>query len=394
MAFDVYSERGTPLEKQWRNFQQIVGKPYDKDSVDAYTRARIIWMYGTETEQWYFYHNYARSTDNEEIKKAITEIRRTEDQQRSALTYFFDPTSSVLEITLGYEQLAVDLTAAIAKDEPDDYVKQTLDFALIEDFDHLFRYSVLMSRIEPNKDPAQIVRHKTDIKAGRPTAEEHRHPLDTLRNHVNAKTADPISLVHILSIVAPEQQVRQYYMSQGYFNTDEEARRLYAEIGEIEEQHVTQYEALMDPTLSMLEMAFIHEYNEAYDYYSCLQMETDQRFKSFWERELAEEVEHIRIVGDLLKKYENKDPQQLMPGQLPKPIMIQSAKDYVNNIIQTQRDLRPYDKQYMQKDKLPQNWPSYEYLKIVDAANAPSTHFEQFGKGGMQTGQRGPEFRM
>ena len=63
---------------------------------------------------------------------------------------------------------------------------------------------------DPSADPNQIVRHGTDIRPGRPTAEEHRHPLDSLRYHVDAKTADPITLLHILSITAPEQQTRQY----------------------------------------------------------------------------------------------------------------------------------------------------------------------------------------
>ena len=49
-----------------------------------------------------------------------------------------------LEQTIGYEQLAVDLTAELAKREKDFYVKKALDFALLEDFDHLYRYSDLL----------------------------------------------------------------------------------------------------------------------------------------------------------------------------------------------------------------------------------------------------------
>jgi len=44
--------------------------------------------------------------------------------------------------------VAVDLTANLAKNEPDSYVKQTLDFALLEDFDHLYRYACLYDYIE------------------------------------------------------------------------------------------------------------------------------------------------------------------------------------------------------------------------------------------------------
>ena len=46
---------------------------------------------------------------------------------------------TILEHTIGYEQLAVDLTAIMAQNETDAYVKAALDFALLEDFDHLYR---------------------------------------------------------------------------------------------------------------------------------------------------------------------------------------------------------------------------------------------------------------
>lgn len=374
MALNVYSERGIPLDKQWANFQQITPKPFDKDSVDAYTRTRVIWMWGAENEQWYFYHNFSRSTNNDEILGAIAQIRRTEDQERSQLGSFLDPRASTLENTIAIEQLAVDLTAAIARDEPDQYIKQALEFGLLEDFDHLFRYSVLMSQLE-NKDANSILQGRTDIKPGRPTAQEHLHPLDTLRKHSSAQASDPLSILHVMSIVAPEQQTREYYNSHGYLFKEEEARQLYAEIGEIEEQHVTHYESLLDPTLTMLEMAFLHEYNEVYDYYSCLEMETDPRFRAVWERNLQEEFQHVQMMGSLLRKYGGREPEQLMPDRLPKPLVIQPAKDYVNHLLQTQVDLRASGQQFVPKDRLPSDWPSYQYLETVGAANAPSNRF-------------------
>ena len=51
---------------------------------------------------------------------------------------------TILEHTIGYEQLAVDLTADMAQKEPNSFVKAQLDFALVEDFDHLYRYADLL----------------------------------------------------------------------------------------------------------------------------------------------------------------------------------------------------------------------------------------------------------
>ena len=41
---------------------------------------------------------------------------------------------NILDETIIYELLAVDLTAHMAQCEPDKYVKESLDFALLEDF--------------------------------------------------------------------------------------------------------------------------------------------------------------------------------------------------------------------------------------------------------------------
>ena len=66
---------------------------------------------------------------------------------------------SVLETTLGYEQVAVDLTAWLAQNEPDDYVRETFDFGLLEDLsknkDYVDNYLEVKSR-EASKKATEI----------------------------------------------------------------------------------------------------------------------------------------------------------------------------------------------------------------------------------------------
>lgn len=52
----------------------------------------------------------------------------------------------------------------------------------------------------------------------------------------------------------------------------------------IEEQHVTQYGALLDPGMTWLENLLLHEYTECYLYWSCVEDETDLHIKKIWER--------------------------------------------------------------------------------------------------------------
>lgn len=85
----------------------------------------------------------------------------------------------MLEVTIGYEQVAVDLTAILARTEPDKYVKAALDLALLEDFDHLYRYANLIDLVQ-GKRAEEITGSFTEITVGRPTVAEHHHPKDEI----------------------------------------------------------------------------------------------------------------------------------------------------------------------------------------------------------------------
>ena len=93
--------------------------------------------------------------------------------------------------------------------------------------------------------------------------------------------------------MAAEQQTHDYYMNIGPLFADPVARQLYAEIASIEEQHVTQYESIIDPDETWLEKWLLHEASEVYNYYSCVQQETNPRIKAIWERFLDYELGHL-----------------------------------------------------------------------------------------------------
>ena len=68
------------------------------------------------------------------------------------------------------------------------------------------------------------------------------------------------------------------------------------EIAEAEEEHVTQYEPVPDPKVTWPEKAALKQVNEAYNYFSCWQTETDPRLKGLWEQFYRMELEHIQQV--------------------------------------------------------------------------------------------------
>lgn len=350
-------------EKPNRTFMETIPswkgvslKPYDKYEADPYTKARIILMNGIETEAVMFGHNFHRNCMDTELRRDLAFCRRMEQLQQKSINWLSPSNESTLELTIGYEHLAVDLTAWLAMNEPDPYAKQCMDFALLEDFDHLYRYSDLL--LFDESIPAHtLVRDYIDITPGRPTIAEHRHPLDSVRRPMDARNADIRTILGSLILTAGEQQTMNFYMNVGNSIPEGPGRDLYQEIAMVEEQHVTHYGSLLDPSLTWLENLLMHEYMECYLYYSFVMTETDPRIKEFWDVCLEQELMHLHMACDLLKKHEGKEWQQVMPhdGTFPELLKFEPTKDYVREILETQVDLTEDGENMATVDSLPDN---------------------------------------
>ncbi|MBR2933630.1 MAG: hypothetical protein IKC33_04900, partial [Clostridia bacterium] len=123
-------------------------QPYNKHEVDAFTKVRLILAQGTEFEANANSHQMARHTYNNDIRRRIANIRRQEQLQHKMLSSLKPKDENMLETTLSYEQLAVELTAIMAQRAKNYVLKQQLDFALLEDFDHLYRFCDLLEMEE------------------------------------------------------------------------------------------------------------------------------------------------------------------------------------------------------------------------------------------------------
>ena len=266
-----------------------------------------------------------------------------------------------LEQTIGYEQLAVDLTAFMAQRSKDKNVKAALDFALLEDFDHLYRYADLLEN-DSNIHAEELVGRYTEIMPGRPTISHHRHPADEVKHHIDAKKADFATMLDTHIITAAEQQTMNYYMNLGAFYHNDYGRKLYTEIGMVEEQHVTQYGSLIDPNATPLECMLMHEYVECYLYYSMYQDETDNYIRQVWERCLEQEIVHLHKANELLKKYENKDWQCVLPqGDFPDLIKLHSNIDYVRKVLAKTANNTANLEGYIDVCDLPDNAEFFKY---------------------------------
>lgn len=374
MSFNALAEKGIPLEKQLRTWHDIVKRPYNRTDVDCYTRTRQILMNGIEVEAWNFKHHFARTCHDIELKRTLARIRRIEDMQQTTVNWLAPANQSVLDTTLGYEQVAVDLTAWLAQNEPDDYVKETFDFGLLEDFDHLYRYSQ-WAYLTEGTNPNLILQDKTDVVLGRPTQNHHNCNGARVRKHYDKTTTSPITKVNILTLLSGEQQTHNYYAEHGFMYGNDDLRRTYAEICDVEEEHVTMYESLIDPTESMFEKLLLHEFTEVCNYYNCYKDETNPRIKQIWEEFTQMELGHLQIAAELFKEHERRDPEEVIGEKIVLPCHFESQKDYVTDILTNEIDKRldgSFEMSYSNLEDLPEDWVSYEVQREVGKDGAPT----------------------
>ncbi|MFI7703674.1 hypothetical protein [Nonomuraea sp. NPDC049480] len=279
----------------------------------------------------------ARHCPGTDLKRQLARVRYIEAQQQKAVNWLLPGVSSVLETTIAYEQVAVDLTAWVARMEPDPYLRQAYEFGVLEDFDHLYRYANLYEMIEHRK-AEKIVDNLTEVMPGRPTYLHHRDGRDNVRQPYDRSRTEPLSRLHALTIMSAEQQTMNYYMNVGPTQMEPIARQLYQEIGLIEEEHVTHYESLVDPGESWWERLLNHEYNECYLYYSFMETESDPKVKSIWELHLNMELEHLRLAAELFKRFDGRDPDQVLAPALPPPVTFEPNKRFIRHLIATQID--------------------------------------------------------
>jgi len=348
-VFNPLDHKGIPLDKQVRSWRELDVEPIDPEAVDPYTRCRIITMNGIETEAILFSHQFARNNADVDVRRQLAFTRYAESQQQRVVNWLLPGLASVLETTLGYEQVAVDLTAWVARHEPDPYLRQAYEFGVLEDFDHLYRYANLYEMVERRK-AEKVVDALTEVMPGRPTVVEHRHPFDEVRTPYDKNAVDAQSKLNALTILSAEQQVMIYYMNVGPQYMEPIARQLYQEISLIEQEHVTHYESLLDAGENWWERLLTHEYNECWLYHSFMEQESDPRIRAIWELHLQMELGQLQVAADLLRRYDGREPEQIVGSAgVPEPLRFEPNKEYLRHLLATQIDLNKLGEGYVRE---------------------------------------------
>src|SRR3982751_2444711 len=308
MTINLLQDKGTPLDRQRLSWKQMAGKPISKLDDDAFTRVRVILMNGLELDSLRTKQIALRC--NADARMPLAQLMRIEQHQATSINWLIGADHSPIETTIGYEQTAIEVTASVAQLEPDAYLAQGYRYALLEDFDHLYRYTALLDRLE-GKDANNITQGYTDIVPARSTLFHHRAPEHDLLEPYGPNAALATKL-HALTLTGGEYQTHDYYMNIGPIFADALARQLYAEIASVESQHIVHYGSMLNPNESPLEKLLICEANEVWNYAACAEQESNTRVKAIWERFLDYELGHLELAMRLFKDVERRDPAEVL----------------------------------------------------------------------------------
>ena len=86
MSFNPFEEKAIPVEKTFMDWKTMYPKPYNKNTVDPYTKTRIVLMNGTEFEAQWFSRNFSRHCPDNCLRRELAMMRRTEQQQQKRIS--------------------------------------------------------------------------------------------------------------------------------------------------------------------------------------------------------------------------------------------------------------------------------------------------------------------
>lgn len=367
MAINLLTERGQPLDRQQFSWKDVVRNPISKLDDDAFTRVRTILMNGVELDSLRIKQVMLRS--NGPLRAPIAQLMRVEQHQATLVNWLIGADHSPIETTIGYEQTAIEVTASVAQLEADAYLAQGYRYALLEDFDHLYRYSALLDRLE-GKDANNITQGHTDIVPARPTLVHHRAAEHDLLAPY-ARDASLATKLHALTLTGGEYQTHDYYMNIGPLFADPLARQLYAEIASVESQHIVHYGSMINPDESPLEKLLLQEACEVWNYHACVEQESNPRVKAIWERFLDYELGHLQMAIELFKQHDRRDPAELLgDGSLPPVIEFKSHRDYLREVVAKESSMRKDGTQFVAEEN--EGATSLAYRQQMNSEGSPS----------------------
>lgn len=361
-----FEQKPILIEDCIMDWASLYKSSYNKQDIDPYTRLRILMINAIETKTAAFSHAFNKSCYDNDLRREIALIGVLEQQQQSLVNSLKPIDETILETSISFEHLEIELLAVLSQEEKDSYVRQALRFTLLEDLDHLYRFANLLDF--DSETPAQsIVGSTVDITPGRSSIACHRHPFDSIKNQVSFNAQDIKTSLNILIVTALKHKAMSFYMHSGNYYYNDLGRKLFLEICMIERQHLSLFNSLWDSNLTWLQNLLLQEYTECYLYYSFYECESDAEIKSIWEFGLQQELSHLHKAAELLSKYEKESKVEALRNMsFPAPLNFTDNSDFVKQVLKEEILLTSNKEEYISINNLPQNHEFYFYQNRIN----------------------------
>lgn len=331
MSFNPLEHQGIPLDRQ--THRQIAGAacPDLADDRDPFTRCRVMAMSAIETDAALFDDHLVRRCADPETARVLSQLYDVERRQRQTLKGLTPKPGPPLEAAIAHEQVAVDLTAWVARMEPDPALESTFRQALLEDFDHLYR---LANLYETSRRHQPVEHGAEDLAAALP---RHRAPacrpvLDGRPLSRHRPTA-ALSGLHTLTLQVLELQITHFYVHVGLQHLNPRPRWFDEEFGFLAEDHLVRHDTAPHLGRTWREQLVLREYNECYLYHCFAEQETQPRLRALWEFCLGLELGHLHAACDLMRRQEKRDPRGVLPPRLPESVAFAGNRDYLLTLL-------------------------------------------------------------
>ena len=94
--------------------------------------------------------------------------------------------------------------------------------------------------------------------------------------------------------------------------------------------------------------------------------ETDRYIKCLWEENLEIEIGHLHKAAELLKKYEGKQWNEVIPdGSFPAPLCLHENISYVREVLKNTVQFTGHREEYERIEKLSDSADFFKFQKIL-----------------------------
>lgn len=312
--------------------------PVSKSQMDPMELVKSTAGYAIERHQWTNYHHVSMMTPNKEIQKLFAQISSEEEEHQSMMGSVMDPEITPIEASLGLELTALNGFADAAQLETNENAKRVYDYILL---DHLTQTKALSDTASSvGTNPEAVFRGQIRPMDGRPFDRQFIPTNDLFKTPLDKNSDEPASFVHLHSLLAAEEGLRNEFHMIRKMLPSQEVRRLYNMVTAVENLHMVMLGSLHDPGLTPLEYAMINEMAEIRIHQLGAQTAKSDTVKQAHQYALDGDQQHLDWLRDAYAKFEQGDPNRfLIQPEMLFAMPAMAPSDYIMQVVQNQMNM-------------------------------------------------------